>query len=150
MSTQFERIKTVPGQEYLAARAVVWRDIYSDQYLIAPPVYTARDLAEGCPGICYTCDIEDALATARVIIWDPSRVRPYTPPPASRHFKAGTDDEQKTEILSMLNTARAGLEVAVYDADTQDCLKARHLDKLESLMNKIETFTKDLDDEINN
>lgn len=150
MSTQFERIQAIPGQDYIATRAVVWRDRYNDQYLIAPPVYTARDLAEGCPGICYTHDREDALATARVITWDPSRVRPYTPPPACSHFKAGTDDDQKTGILSGLDRARAVLEEAVFDMDTQDCLKAKHLRKLETLMGKIEAFTAELDDLINN
>jgi len=150
MTKQFERVQTAHlGQKYVTARAVVWHDIYNDQYLIAPPVYTARDLAKGCPGICYTHDLEDALATARVIAWDPSRVRRYTPS-TSKYFKAGTDDEQKDEILSRLDRARAVLEEAVYDMDAQDCLKARHLRKLENLMNKIETFTKDLDDEINN
>jgi|21_taG_2_1085346.scaffolds.fasta_scaffold00153_36 hypothetical protein len=149
MSTQFERIQAVPGQEYLGTRAVVWRDRYTDQHIVAPPVYTARDLAEDCPGICYTCDLEDALATARVIVWDPSRVRPYTPPPACSHFKAGTDDEQKTEIFSMLNRAQAVLEEAVYWPETQDCLKAKHLRKLETLMSKIEAFTTELDDLIN-
>tara|TARA_R100001440_G_scaffold59873_1_gene79599 strand:- start:539 stop:991 length:453 start_codon:yes stop_codon:yes gene_type:complete len=150
MSTQFQKTQTVPGKEYLATRAVIWRDVYNDQYLIAPPVYTSRDLAEGCPGICYTNDLEDALATASVIVWDPSRVQPYTPPPACSYFKAGTDDEQKNEILSRLDRARSVLEDAVYDMDTQDCLKARHLRKLETLMGKIEAFTTELDDLINN
>ena len=150
MSTQFDRIQNVPKQDHLATRAVIWRDVYNDQYLIAPPVYTARDLAEGCPGICYTSYIRDAIATARVITWDPSRVQPYTPPPASKYFKKGTDDEQKTEILSRLDRARAVLEEAVYDADTQDCLKAQHLRKLESIMGKIEILAMHLDNDINN